>query len=316
MDAPELQTLSALVGAPVVAAERSPWGFKHRTDLVTLADGRRLVVQRLAQPGGAAERLARAALLPDRLERVGVRLPLQIAADPDAVPPYAVREYLPGVPAATLLDTDAGAATVGRLMGALLPRLAQVETGGVPLDAVWADPQALAGRAEGWLAGSGALLDEAERGALAVTIRGLPLLLAGRAPRFAHGDFCPVNALVQASSEGSAAEDHQDAQRSVVDGRWSVVGLLDVEDARLADPLFDAAWWSWVVRFHHPARWQSGWRALCAAAAIPDDGATAARVRALQQLRCLELCAEAAGLDPQMARGWAGRLRATLGWAS
>jgi hypothetical protein len=94
-----------------------------------------------------------------------------------------------------------------------------------------------------------------------------------------------------------------------------VVGLLDFEFARLADVLFDAAWWGWVVRYHHAERWVRAWPQLLAAAGIPDDQATAARVRVIQRLRCLEMVDESA-----MARNdaalemWLGRLRTTLAW--
>ena len=70
-----------------------------------------------------------------------------------------------------------------------------------------------------------------------------------------------------------------------------MVGLLDLEFARIADPLFDAAWWGWVVRYHHPARWLHAWPQLLAAAGIADDKETAARIRVIQRLRCLEMIA-------------------------
>jgi aminoglycoside phosphotransferase (APT) family kinase protein len=33
----------------------------------------------------------------------------------------------------------------------------------------------------------------------------------------------------------------------------SVTGLLDFESVRLADPLFDVAWWAWAVGFSSPS---------------------------------------------------------------
>ena len=77
----------------------------------------------------------------------------------------------------------------------------------------------------------------------------------------------------------------------VFGGQWSVVGLLDLEFARIADPLFDAAWWGWVVRYHHPERWVHAWPQLLVAAGIADDEETTARIRVIQRLRCLEMIA-------------------------
>ncbi|MDQ6683476.1 MAG: hypothetical protein M3Y88_09440, partial [Chloroflexota bacterium] len=49
--------LSRAAGAQVVQAERAPWGFSNRTDLVTTAHGRRLVVQRYRRRRDAEHRL-------------------------------------------------------------------------------------------------------------------------------------------------------------------------------------------------------------------------------------------------------------------
>ena len=65
----------------------------------------------------------------------------------------------------------------------------------------------------------------------------MPEAFEGTRPVFAHGDLAPVNVVM----DGGA-------------GPGVVVALLDLERARLAHPLFDAAWWSWVVRYHHPSR--------------------------------------------------------------
>ena len=94
-----------------------------------------------------------------------------------------------------------------------------------------------------------------------------------------------------------------------------MVGLLDLEFARVADPLFDAAWWGWIVRYHHPTRWVAAFPHLLAAAGIPDDELTHTRIALLQRLRCLEV------VDYQLRTGrpegaamWSERLRATLAW--
>jgi aminoglycoside phosphotransferase (APT) family kinase protein len=63
-----------------------------------------------------------------------------------------------------------------------------------------------------------------------VSLRRAALEVETVLPRFAHGDLAPVNLLVR-------------------DGR--VAAVLDLDRARLAHPLHDAAWFAWVVSFHH-----------------------------------------------------------------
>ncbi len=296
--------MSAIVGAPVVAVEPCGWGFENRTAVATLSDGRRLVVQRIAGRAVARHKIRLARALPERLAAAGLRAPRLLAASADADPPYAVREYLPGVPGASLMSAAEGAIQIARAMGALLPRLASVPTDGAPLWSIWADPHRLAGLAHKQIARCRALLDAPAIQALETTVAEAPALLTGRPACFAHGDFCPVNVLVERSNV-------QTFERSNV----QVVGLLDLEFARIADPLFDAAWWGWVVRYHHPARWAAAWPQLLAAAGIAPDDATLARVRVLQRLRCLEIVDYYARTRTTgEAAMWVDRLQATLAW--
>jgi aminoglycoside phosphotransferase (APT) family kinase protein len=301
----DLAALSALVGAPVVAAERAAWGFENRTDLVTLADGRRLAVQRLSHRARAAEKLRLAAELPGRFAAAGLRLPRQLAADPNADPPYAVREFIPGLPGAALMGEPDGAVAIARVMGALLPRLAAVDTAGLALDDTWADPARLAARARTWLAATAGLLPDSARAAAEAAIGELGALFAGRPAVFAHGDFCPVNVLL---------EDERRTADGTVRRPPSMAALLDVEFARLADPLFDVAWWGWVVRYHHEPRWRVAWPHLLAAAGLHGGRGAARRIRAIQLLRCLEMLAEARSFSPPAAAMWAERLEVTAGW--
>jgi aminoglycoside phosphotransferase (APT) family kinase protein len=322
-DRSELQALSAIVGAPVVTFERAAWGFENRTDIVTLADGRRLVVQRLAKWMRAPRSLRLAQLLPDRLAPIGVRLPRQLAADATADPPYAVREHLPGVPAAAFMGDDAGAIAVASAMGALLPLLQLAPTAGLRLPSSWADAARLEQLARRQLDRCRELFDEAIRRELAATIDEVRARFAGRSSCFAHGDFCPVNALAELD-QGRTTEDEGDElrrsslvlrQTEIESGGIRVIALLDVDYARVADPLFDAAWWGWVVRYHHPERWAAAWPALLRTASIVADEATQGHVRVLQRLRCLEAVDDArrAGIDA--AAAWAQRLRETLDWS-
>ncbi|MEO7908818.1 MAG: phosphotransferase [Roseiflexaceae bacterium] len=312
-DRTDINQLSAIVGAPIVAAEPCGWGFENRTSIVTLEDGRRLVVQRINSRAFAGHKLHLARVLPERLAAVGLRVPRLLAADATADPPYGVREYLPGDPGTSLMGSVEGAIQVARAMGALLPQLALVETAGAGLSDAWASPASLTHSARQQLARCRMLIGDLASAALDATITEMPARFSDRPAAFAHGDFCPVNVLL--ADDRRPTTDDQWPAPPAVDGRSSVVGLLDLEFARIADPLFDAAWWGWVVRYHHPERWLHAWPQLLAAAGIANDEATAARIRVIQRLRCLEMidyCATTRTRD--VAQMWVERLAATLAW--
>ncbi|HEU5016334.1 MAG TPA: phosphotransferase [Roseiflexaceae bacterium] len=309
----DIQELSALVGASVIAVERCAMGFENRTDLVTLADGQRRIVQRITSRALAPHKIRLAQQLPERLAAVGVRLPRVLAADPHAEPPYLVREYLHGAPANTLLADDASATTLARAMGALLPRLAQVDTAGLGLHRGWADGERLARQSRQHLDRCRPLLDAATLRKLEQTIAAVPELFAGRGGCFAHGDFCPVNALVSAEQRTTSKEHNVKLRKEGFTP--SAISLIDVEFARVADPLFDAAWWGWVVRYHHPERWRVACPVLLKAAGIKHDDLTIERVQALQRLRCLETLSYylvTRGADG--AAMWMQRLTTTVAW--
>jgi aminoglycoside phosphotransferase (APT) family kinase protein len=317
----EADALSNLVGLPVSTVERCAWGFENRTDVATLADGRRVVVQRISYHTMAEHKLRLAQLLPDRLAGVGIRLPRVLAADPRANPPYAVREYIPGEIGAALLRSDEGAIRLATVMGALLPHLARVATDGLRLHTGWSAPERLARQARQQLDRCDTLLDATTSAALTHTIDQLPQLFANRSACFAHGDFCPVNALIdERRTTNDERSDFVLTNTNSTDAYSSPsvlrpsssVALLDIEFARLADPLFDAAWWGWVVRYHHPERWRVAWPHFLAAAGIPNDPTTAERIRALQQLRLLEALDYYAALTPNNAPMWVTRLVATI----
>jgi aminoglycoside phosphotransferase (APT) family kinase protein len=337
----ELQVLSTIIGAPIIAFERAGWGFENRTDIVTLADGRRLVVQRLTRRAQARRSLRLAQSLPDQLASIGVRLPRQLAADATADPPYAVREYLSGATAAAFMGDAAGAVAVASAMGALLPRLQRAPTTGLRLPGGWADMSQLEQQARRRLDHCRGMFDEATRRELARTIDEVRGRFAGRPACFAHGDFCPVNALVETTDHrpplrhggsrarrgaGQATTDSENrepsdyglrtdhAPRITHHAALHVVGLLDVDYARVADPLLDAAWWGWVVRYHHPKRWIVAWPELLRTTGISVDQAMMGRVRVLQRLRCLEAVDDARRAGADAAVMWARRLQETLGW--
>jgi aminoglycoside phosphotransferase len=99
----------------------------------------------------------------------------------------------------------------------------------------------------------------------------------------------------------------------LTDGR-SLTGLLDFESVRLADPLFDVAWWAWAFSFSAPA--ESAWPAFLDGAGIDaTDPELPVRIRALQVLRMLELLA-GESLDAGVRRIVADRLRTTIAEAA
>ncbi len=95
------------------------------------------------------------------------------------------------------------------------------------------------------------------------------------------------------------------------DGR-SLTGLVDFESVRLADPLFDVAWWEWSVSFSPPAVCEAGWREFLDGAGIDaHEPELSSRIHSLQLLRMLELLT-GDSLGPGVRRIVAERLRTSL----
>ena len=108
------------------------------------------------------------------------------------------------------------------------------------------------------------------------------------------GDFAPVNVILR-------------------DG--DPVALLDLERARLAHPLFDAAWWRWILRHHHPERWAAAGPAFLFAAGLDDGPRTAARLDLMAALQCLEMLHRSPARPAAARRAWRARLLSVLAWA-
>ncbi len=141
--------------------------------------------------------------------------------------------------------------------------------------------------ARGWLADGRTVLGSRPAAALERVLLRVPAALDSVEPVFAHGDLAPVNVLLW-------------------DGM--IVAVLDFERARLAHPLFDAAWWRWIVCHHHPERWEAAGPAFFAAAELTLDRGTLERLDMLAVLQCLEVLHE----TPHRARAarseWAARV--------
>ena len=296
--------LSRLTGLPVVAAERCAMGFENRTYRATLADKQAVIIQMITNRGMAAHKIRLAQALPERLAEVGLRAPRMLHANANTEPPFMVREFFEGEMGAVLLRDDAGAIRLAEAMGALLPVLTQVDHQGLGLHTGWANPARLAAQAHSQLQRRRGLLDSAQGAVLEHIIGQVEALFAGRPGVFAHGDFCPVNVII-------APPDN--TQRTTNNKQLTII---DTEFARIADPLFDAAWWGWVVRYHHPERWAAAFPRLLAAAGIDDDQTTRTRIAAIQRLRLLEALDYNAALSADRGAAWAARLVAMLEWDS
>lgn len=292
----DLALLARLAGGLVATAEPAAWGTSSRTMLVTLSDGRRVVVQRPASGIAAGVRLRVARLLDDRLRAAGIPVPRLLAGDRRAdAPPHLVTELIAGEPGNVLLDDPTDAIALATEMGRLVRTVASVDVADVRLPGTWSDPAALAAAADRWLARVGGELGAAVGAAVSAHLARIPDAFAGRPAVLTHGDWVPVNVLVR--------------------GR-TVVGVVDWEQARLADPLFDLAWWAWIIRVHHPDRYAAAVPALFETAGVMLDEPTLERCRLLVVARLLEVAGAGPGhgARAEAARArWLAQLRELLG---
>ncbi|MEA2654199.1 MAG: hypothetical protein QOI37_1426 [Chloroflexota bacterium] len=256
-----------------------------------LVDGRRLAVTVLPDTEASASVVALTAGLHSRLRAAGVPAPAVV--EHLAVPGYAplVTGFVDGTPGGALLDTVGGPAMIGSLLGATWRRLACVDTAGLALPTSWTEPERLALESTARSRRVRARLTASEGQRLSVGIAPLAALLAHRRPGFVHGDFVPVNVLVD-------------------DGM--LVALLDFESARLGEPLLDAAWFRCIVAYHHPAEEAEAWRAFAAAADLDTlESASPDLLRILPLIRLLEILDDDR-LSEDRADHWIGVLRSWL----
>ena len=253
----ELDEVAERLGAHLRAAEPVGWGDARATHRLSLTDGRSFAARRFA---GSEPRA--------RVERIG-RLMARLA-DAD----------LP-VPSPTIVET----------------------AGGSWLLTAWMDGETGAG----WLGDPERARHLADRmGRLARRLRAVDLddadlrgqLLADRHERntmeriaFVHGDFAPVNVVMEAGGEIGA--------------------LLDFDHAGSGPALLDVAWWGWVVRHHHPEAWTAAWPTFLRAAGL-GLGRIEARLHELALRRLADRAAAAD--DAEAERRWLERLAAAQAW--
>jgi aminoglycoside phosphotransferase (APT) family kinase protein len=276
--------LAGIVGAGVrvVADLTPPWAATTRTTLIS-AGGERYVVQL-----GARAAIARRAGLAVELRTRAPWLPVPeiVGVEIDGVHPFVVSRWVAGASGRELMGSDGDAERLGEAMGKLSREIAAVPAAGLRLSRTWSDGGRLAVAATRWLDRAARELTAAEAERLRVAIDRLPKCFAGRRPVFAHGDLAPVNVIVR-------------------DGR--IAALLDLERARVAHPLFDAARWSGLVAYHHPDRWPAASRAFFAAAGLVLDDDARAAIGTLGAIQFLEMVAT--GGSAGRARYWSDMLR-------
>ena len=283
---PERELIERALGRPVAATARAAWGFTNRTDMVTLADGQRAVVQRYRHREDASYRLRVMQGLSEPAIEAGIPLPQVREFSLDDDPPWAIYDVLPGVPVPEAGELRPGGPRfthAARMMGELLASFRGLPAADLRLDDLWADPRRLAAAAARWAeqlpVSAGRVLD---------AVLGL---FAGRPVVLTHGDFAPVNILTDGTT---------------------VTGLLDFEAVRLADPLFDPAWWAWSVSFSGPGVLETAWPPFLAGAGIdPAESRPGECVHALQVLRMMEQLANG-NLAPGIAGIVTDRLHGAL----
>lgn len=269
-------------GSP--SATRAPWGFDHETWILT-GDGRRLVVQRRSDTSDPTEPGPRSIRAAVRLAGMRVPEPDLVARDGDHA--ILALPFVDGRPGSELLGDAAGATVIGRACGEVSVRLSAIATGSLPLPGTWASGEALQIAGAAWLRRSADVLDDRTAARLGELL-GIAARETNRVPAvFAHGDLAPVNVLVH---------------------ERDVAAVLDLDRARLAHPLFDGAWFAWVVGHHHPDVARVAWRAFATRTGLPDrePGAFAW----LQPLQLLERLAVADA--PAERSTWSTRLAAAL----
>jgi aminoglycoside phosphotransferase (APT) family kinase protein len=291
---PDRALIERMLSRPVAEARRAAWGFQNHTDLLTLAGGERVVLQRYRRRQDAVYRLRVMRGLWRPAADAGIAIPLIRDADLDSDPPWVVFDALPGIPVPEAGDVAPGGphfTALAQSMGELLLAFSRLPADDLELNDLWASPERLPEHARAWLAELPDL-STTEQAGLTGLAEGVPALFAGRPPVLAHGDFAPVNVLVSDSS---------------------ISGLLDFESVRLADPLFDPAWWAWSVSFSSTEALAEAWPVFLGGAGIDaNEPRLSARIESLQTLRMLELLAGGANLDAHVRRVVLNRLRASV----
>jgi aminoglycoside phosphotransferase (APT) family kinase protein len=280
---------------PVPEAHRIRWGFTNESWLVTTRRRRTLVVTRMADSAAAHEVVQRGPAIHAALAAIGISTPVALADSSAPERAIVVTPFVSGQSGMERIGDAQRAASLGRLVGRAWLALGRVDTAGLDLDDLWARPNALAAAAERWLAAAGGAVDPEVASGIARRIEEVPDLLTGRRPGFIHGDLVPANVLV----------DDED-----------LAALLDLETVRLGERLLDAAWFRWIVRYHHPDVDRAAWSGFVGASGVNDASSTvSALLDVLPIVRILEILDQPA-LGAAARALWLDQLHVCVRWPS
>jgi Ser/Thr protein kinase RdoA (MazF antagonist) len=274
-------------------AERVRWGFTNESWLVATKSGRALVATRMTDPAAARLVLQRGPAISLALAGVGIAMPIPIPETSAPERAVVVSAFIPGRSGMELIGDAQGAERVGRLVGRAWLALGRVETAWLGLDDLWARPNALAAATERWLAAAGRTVHPDVASGVGRRIEQLPQLLAERRPGFVHGDLVPANVLVESDE---------------------LAALLDLEAVRVGERLLDAAWFRWIVRYHHRELERDAWRGFADGSGIDEADPTIGTILdVLPILRILEILDQSALGAAARAR-WLDQLHACARW--
>jgi aminoglycoside phosphotransferase (APT) family kinase protein len=286
--------LTVALGGDLADVRRLGWGFTNESWAATLPTGDRVVATRLADPGTGQEVARRWSALAGPLGHAGVPVPALLRPPCDAGPEVLVSRHVDGVPGSALVETPGGPELIGGLLGRAWRALGSVAVDGLGLEEPWAPPPLLVERLAGWVASLAPELGRSGTDRLGLAVKTGVDLLENRPVGLVHGDLVPANLIVRDAS---------------------AVALLDFEATRLGDPWLDAAWFDWIVWFHHRSVEAAAWRAFTDAAGVTAEAAAMERrLRLLPLVRLLEIL-EATHHTPAARARWLIQLEACLGRA-
>jgi phosphotransferase family enzyme len=276
----------------VVNADPLPWGFRNETWRAELSDGRQYAATRLFEPAAAGTITARVAAVRLRLAGTGLPIPPVAESGTQGGHGILISPFQEGISGAAILGQSGGGEVVGSLLGGAWRSIAHADPVGLDVPDLWSSGHRLATAAAVWLKRLGDAVPRSGRTQLEGAIEALPEVVGSATAGIVHGDLVPANILVLDNA---------------------LVALLDLEFVRLGDPRLDAAWFDWIVWFHHRPIHGAAWEAFSAAARMePGDPATRRAVRVLPAVRLLEILDGLEGRDPHRGH-WIEHLGA---WAT
>jgi aminoglycoside phosphotransferase (APT) family kinase protein len=281
----DLAAVAAALGSPVVAAEPVGWGDARATLRVVLRDGRTFAVRRM--PGSDPSHALRIAAAMNLMADAGLPT-ARPALIHTAVATWLSVPWVHGTPGAAWLDEPGRARRIADRMGQLARRIGGIQTADLAPAAVLVHEANQAKTIDAWL--STVALEPRVHLAIESAIRRLDAADLG-SPTLIHGDYAPINVIVDDEGEISA--------------------LLDLEHTHVGRPHTDVAWWGWVVRHHHPEAWAAAWPTFRLAAGV-DPSVSLADLNALALVQLVERAATAS--VPATRHRWLERVDEAATW--